>query len=64
MTAAQHPPSPCTNLCTINPDTGLCDGCGRTLDEIEQWGWMTPEQKLAVLRRIGKDPVDGGETGE
>ena len=61
--AAQHPSSPCTNLCTINPKTGLCDGCGRTLEEIEQWGWMTPEQKIAVLRRIGKD-VDDGQAGE
>lgn len=59
--AAPHPPSPCTNLCTINPETGICDGCGRTLDEISEWGWMTPEQKLDILRRLGKEPAGDGE---
>jgi len=65
MAALPHPPSPCTNLCTINPETGLCDGCGRTLDEISEWGWMTPEQKLDILRRIGKESgYDGESSGE
>jgi predicted Fe-S protein YdhL (DUF1289 family) len=61
MAAVPHPPSPCNNMCTIDPDTGVCDGCGRTLDEISEWGWMTAEQKLAVLRRIGKDPAGGDD---
>jgi predicted Fe-S protein YdhL (DUF1289 family) len=56
MAAPVDPPSPCTNLCTINPDTGECEGCGRTLDEIAAWGTMTPDEKLAVLRRVGKEP--------
>ena len=29
--------SPCVRLCAIDPKTGLCDGCGRTLTEIGQW---------------------------
>jgi predicted Fe-S protein YdhL (DUF1289 family) len=40
----------------IDPETGLCDGCGRTLDEISEWGWMTPEQKLEILRRVQRGP--------
>ncbi len=63
MAAIPHPPSPCTNLCMIDPETGLCDGCGRTLDEISEWGWMSAEQKLTILRRIGKEPAHGGEAG-
>ena len=27
-------PSPCISLCEIAPDTGLCRGCLRTIDEI------------------------------
>jgi predicted Fe-S protein YdhL (DUF1289 family) len=29
--------SPCVRLCAIDPRTGLCAGCGRTLTEIGQW---------------------------
>jgi predicted Fe-S protein YdhL (DUF1289 family) len=46
-------------MCIIDPRTGLCDGCGRTLDEISEWGWMTPEQKLVILQRLGKEPPGG-----
>ena len=30
--------SPCTKVCTIDPRSGLCLGCGRTLDEIGAMG--------------------------
>ena len=29
--------SPCIKLCTIDPATGLCAGCGRSLREIGAW---------------------------
>jgi predicted Fe-S protein YdhL (DUF1289 family) len=47
-----HPPSPCTNLCSVNPDTDLCAGCLRTLDEIAMWSGMTPEEKRRVLDSV------------
>ena len=56
MAAHPHPPSPCNNLCVFDPDTGVCDGCGRTLEEIAEWVWMTPVEKMDLLRRIGKEP--------
>lgn len=31
------PKSPCTNVCTMDTDTGWCLGCGRTLGEIAEW---------------------------
>jgi uncharacterized protein len=31
--------SPCNKVCTIDPRSGLCLGCGRTLSEIA--GWMS-----------------------
>ncbi len=29
--------SPCISLCVIDPPTGLCAGCYRTLGEIAAW---------------------------
>ena len=44
--------SPCINVCRMNPDTGLCEGCYRTLDEIAAWSAMSPEEKRAVLAKV------------
>ncbi|HQR04127.1 MAG: DUF1289 domain-containing protein [Proteobacteria bacterium] len=29
--------SPCCGICELDPDSGLCTGCYRTLDEIACW---------------------------
>ena len=44
--------SPCINVCRMNPDTGLCEGCYRTLDEIAAWSGMSAEERRAVLARL------------
>jgi predicted Fe-S protein YdhL (DUF1289 family) len=36
----------------MNPDTALCEGCFRTLDEIAAWASLTSEDKRAVLDRL------------
>lgn len=46
------PVSPCVGVCAVNPATQLCDGCFRTLAEIEQWWDYTPAQKQTVLAEI------------
>jgi predicted Fe-S protein YdhL (DUF1289 family) len=51
-------PSPCTSVCAIDPVTGLCVGCLRTLDEIAGWSVYDDEAKRAVwaelaVRRAG-----------
>ncbi len=33
----------------MNPQTELCEGCFRTLDEIAQWWDYSPEDKRQVL---------------
>ena len=33
----------------MNPDTDLCRGCFRTLDEIARWGSMTDEERERIL---------------
>jgi len=41
-------PSPCINVCRMNPRTGLCEGCLRTIDEIAQWSSATDEAKRLI----------------
>jgi len=50
--------SPCINICVINPDTGFCSGCYRTIDEISQWQKLTPRQKIELLDELAerRDP--------
>jgi predicted Fe-S protein YdhL (DUF1289 family) len=45
-------PSPCINLCQIEPDTGLCRGCMRTIDEIIAWSRASDDDKRAVWAEI------------
>jgi len=45
-------PSPCNNVCRMKPDTGLCEGCFRTLDEIAAWPAMSDAEKRTVLAQL------------
>jgi hypothetical protein len=47
-------PSPCTAVCAIEPGTGLCRGCFRTLDEIAHWAELPDADKRVVLRRLAE----------
>ena len=44
--------SPCVAICNINDDSGLCEGCLRTLDEIAVWSQMDNVAKREVWSRI------------
>jgi len=46
---AEAVPSPCIGVCTIAD--GRCRGCGRTLDEITQWGTAAADEQAAILIR-------------
>jgi uncharacterized protein len=41
-------PSPCIDVCKMDPATGWCQGCRRTLAEIAAWGGMDDEGKRRV----------------
>ena len=45
-------PSPCLSVCRMDPDSELCEGCLRNLDEIAAWGRMEDGQKREVWREI------------
>ncbi len=44
--------SPCVDVCRMNAQTGFCDGCFRTLDEIASWSSLSDDDKRAVLERV------------
>jgi len=46
--------SPCTDLCTMHPDTGLCLGCARSIDEIANWSQMTPPERTRIMLELPK----------
>ena len=48
------PPSPCISVCKIAPDSGLCYGCLRTLEEIGAWANSDYEDKRAVWGKIAE----------
>ncbi len=47
-------PSPCISVCHMSADTGWCEGCWRSLDEIGSWGQSTPDAKRLVWSRIAQ----------
>jgi prolyl-tRNA editing enzyme YbaK/EbsC (Cys-tRNA(Pro) deacylase)/predicted Fe-S protein YdhL (DUF1289 family) len=47
-------PSPCISVCRISADSGLCEGCFRTLGEISGWARSGPEAQRELWRTIGQ----------
>lgn len=60
--------SPCTGVCRMDPDTGWCLGCRRTIDEIVAWAslddaarrqvWIALKQRRAAAAAAATDPKD------
>jgi predicted Fe-S protein YdhL (DUF1289 family) len=50
----RQPPSPCIGICRIEPATGWCRGCLRTLDEIADWPMLSVREKDALLLRLAE----------
>jgi predicted Fe-S protein YdhL (DUF1289 family) len=49
-----HVPSPCVSICVMNPDTGWCEGCFRTLAEIGEWSRIDDAGKRQIWLKIGE----------
>jgi uncharacterized protein len=41
--------TPCIDVCRLDHATGLCEGCGRSLDEIARWGSLTEEARKDIM---------------
>jgi predicted Fe-S protein YdhL (DUF1289 family) len=51
-------PSPCINVCRIDPASGVCAGCRRSLDEIAAWSRLDDAGKRIVWARLARHPRD------
>jgi predicted Fe-S protein YdhL (DUF1289 family) len=54
--------SPCVGICRIDPQTRLCEGCLRTLDEIAAWGTLDDDARRDVWNAIRRRAA--GSEGE
>ena len=50
-------PSPCISVCRVDADSGWCDGCLRTLQEIAAWGGLDNAARLDVWRTLNERAV-------
>ncbi len=48
----REPPSPCDRTCRIDPLTGWCLGCKRSLREIADWPMLSAQEKREMLRGL------------
>jgi len=44
--------SPCIKICVVEAASGLCSGCGRTLDEIAGWATFRPEERRRIMAEL------------
>lgn len=58
--------SPCVDVCTIDPHTGLCEGCGRSLDEIASWSGYTDAERRRIMLSLPQrvDAANGRRAGD
>jgi predicted Fe-S protein YdhL (DUF1289 family) len=61
--------SPCVKVCVIDGPSGLCAGCGRSLNEIGRWLSYSDAERRAIMKALParlavvshRDPIAGEE---
>jgi uncharacterized protein len=44
--------SPCVKICALDSLTGLCSGCGRSLDEIGAWLNLSDTERRRIMAEL------------
>ena len=44
--------SPCNKVCIHDPVSGLCRGCGRTLQEIQDWMDLSDADQIRIMAEL------------
>ena len=44
--------SPCIKICVIHPETRLCTGCLRSIDEIGAWSRMSAAERSDIMAAL------------
>lgn len=52
MSELQRIASPCTGVCRMDPATGWCVGCRRTIDEIVAWASLDDTARLRIFSAL------------
>jgi predicted Fe-S protein YdhL (DUF1289 family) len=61
MTAPPKPvSSPCTLVCVMNPATGLCYGCHRTIEEIAAWSLYSDSERAVITADLKERAKSAG----
>ena len=51
--------SPCIKVCTLDARSGLCLGCGRTIDEIARWSRMSEAERARIMEDLAQREARG-----
>ena len=49
--------SPCVKICAIDPQSGRCTGCGRTLSEIAAWASISAAERRRLMTELELRPL-------
>jgi len=44
--------TPCEKVCIVDPASGLCRGCGRSLSEIERWTAYSDGERRRIMTEL------------
>jgi len=44
--------TPCVQVCQMDPQRGVCLGCGRSLDQIARWSQMSDAERDRILAEL------------
>lgn len=51
--------TPCIKVCTLDARSGLCLGCGRTIDEIARWSRMSEAERARIMEDLAQREARG-----
>ncbi len=51
--------TPCINVCSMDPATGFCMGCGRTIQEIGGWMSYSDAERARLMAVLPARLFDG-----
>jgi hypothetical protein len=44
--------TPCEKICIVDPASGLCRGCGRSVAEIEHWTAYSDKERERIMSEL------------
>ncbi|MEQ1803687.1 MAG: DUF1289 domain-containing protein [Gammaproteobacteria bacterium] len=54
--------SPCTKVCVVDSENGLCIGCGRSLAEIAAWSTLSEQERRRIISALKQVRAGNGST--